>query len=254
MLTQRPVLAIYNPTYETELHTDASAAGLGGILLQRPDCKSPLRPVAYFSRQTTTDEQHFHSYELETLAVVASLKRFRVYLLGIEFKVVTDCNALRTTMTKRDLIPIIARWWLLVQEFTFSIEYRPGVQLAHADALSRNSLPAQAEDSLSVMQISDVHWLQSVQMADPRLCHIKAVLDTKCQESKDIQNNYVLKDGKIYKRVDGQLRWAVPRDARWKICQQCHDLTGHFSFENSVAELSIVLLSIVKRQNHLYNR
>ncbi|CAK1579718.1 unnamed protein product [Parnassius mnemosyne] len=244
ILTTRPVLAIYNPCYETELHNDASSSGLGGILLQRQSAAAAFRPIAYFSRQTTAEEQHFHSYELETLAVVASLNRFRVYLIGIDFKVVTDCNALRTTLSKRDLIPRIARWWLLVQEFSFSIEYRPGKQLAHADALSRNALSSEKANEFyssnsftNVLQIGEVHWLQSVQMSDPRLCHIKAVLDAKSQEAKDIQNNYVLKDGKIYRRVEGQLRWAVPRDARWKICQQCHDEAGHFSCEKTLEKV-----------------
>lgn len=237
ILTTRPVLAIYNPEFETELHTDASAAGLGGILLQRPKGDVPFRPVAYFSRQTTAEEQHFHSYELETLAVVASLNRFRVYLLGIEFKLVTDCNALRTTLTKRDLIPRIARWWLLVQEFSFTIEYRPGSQLAHADALSRNSLPEEPEPGVTVMQIGEVHWLQSVQLSDPRLCHIKAILDAKSSEAKEIRNNYEIKDGKIFRKVDGDLRWAVPRDAKWKILQQCHDEAGHFAYEKTLEKV-----------------
>lgn len=118
---------------------DASALGIGRILMQWQASPRVLKPVAYFSRQTTVDEKHFHSYELETLAVVCSLKKFRVYLLGVPFKVFTDCAALRTTLTKRDLVPRIARWWLQISEYNFEIEYRPGVNMAHVDALSRNT-------------------------------------------------------------------------------------------------------------------
>ncbi|CAH2227286.1 jg27653, partial [Pararge aegeria aegeria] len=77
-LTQRPILAIYNTAYITELHCDASKVGLGGILFQKESPNSCLKPVAYFSRKTTIDEEKLHAYELETLAVVASLSRFRV--------------------------------------------------------------------------------------------------------------------------------------------------------------------------------
>jgi len=78
---------------------------------------------------------------LEVLAIVKALKRFRVYLLGITFKIVTDCRAFMLTMNKRDLCVRVARWALLLEEFNYSIEHRPGKSMAHVDALSRNPLP-----------------------------------------------------------------------------------------------------------------
>lgn len=56
------------------------------------------------------------------MAVVLALRYFGVYLLGFTFKVVADCNALRTTFSKKNLLPMVERWWLDVQEFTFDIE------------------------------------------------------------------------------------------------------------------------------------
>lgn len=46
-LTERPILALYNTEYITELHCDASRVGLGGILFQKESPSSPLKPVAY---------------------------------------------------------------------------------------------------------------------------------------------------------------------------------------------------------------
>jgi hypothetical protein len=66
-LTSRPLLAIYDPTLPTELHTDASAVGYGGILIQK--CDGQTRVIAYFSKSTTQTEAKYHSYELETLAI-----------------------------------------------------------------------------------------------------------------------------------------------------------------------------------------
>lgn len=236
ILISRPVLTIYNPDYLTDLHTDASQIGIGGILMQRPDEKSPLRAVAYFSRQTTSGERHFHSYELETLAVVASLNRFRNYLLGIEFKVVTDCNAVRQTWTKRDLVPRIARWWLQAQEFNFSIEYRPGTQMNHVDALSRNPVDqpnAENTPTLNMLKISKTTTLNDVQLTDPQLVHLKCILNNSCTEAKEVKNDYALKDGKIYRKVGDSLKWVVPSDARWKVCHMCHDECGHMAFEKT---------------------
>ena len=138
-LVTRPVLALYVHDAETELHTDASKWGLSGILMQK-QTNGLLQPVAYFSRQTTKEVQRYHSYELETLAVVSSLHRFRVFLIGIHFKILTDCSALRSTFAKRDLAPRIGRWWIQLQEYDCTIEHRSGSKVSHADALSQNAI------------------------------------------------------------------------------------------------------------------
>lgn len=38
----------------------------------------------------------------------------------------------------KELLPRIARWLLQLQEYTFTVQYRPGNRLQHVDALSRN--------------------------------------------------------------------------------------------------------------------
>lgn len=61
------------------------------------------------------------TYEFDTLMVVESLKKFRIYLVGKKFMMVTDCKALKTSTTKKDLLPRIARWWLQLQELTLKL-------------------------------------------------------------------------------------------------------------------------------------
>ena len=55
-LVERPVLALYNREAITELHTDASKHGLGGVLLQRQHDGS-LRPICYYSRPDYPDQR-----------------------------------------------------------------------------------------------------------------------------------------------------------------------------------------------------
>lgn len=93
--------------------------------------------VAYFSKATPGAESRYHSYELETLAVVRALQNFRHYLVGINFKAVTGCNALKATEGK-DLLPRVTGWWICLQDFSFGIDYRKGTMMAHADYLSQN--------------------------------------------------------------------------------------------------------------------
>jgi Reverse transcriptase (RNA-dependent DNA polymerase). len=73
-LSREPVLAIYDPQSDTEVHTDASKEGYGAIMLQRGRNGSEFHPVHYFSRKTSEAERKYHSYELEMLAAVKAIQ------------------------------------------------------------------------------------------------------------------------------------------------------------------------------------
>lgn len=220
VLTERPVLALYNPNAETEVHTDASSKGLAGILLQRSN--NDLKPVAYFSRKTSKEEAFYHSYELETLAVVESLRRFRIYLAGLHFRVVTDCAAVRQTFEKKDLLPRVARWWLSIQEYDMEIIHKPGLSHKHVDALSRAPV-----ESPEVLVLDLLDWAVCLQNQDSEIRCIKQKLENN-QADADISNNYVLKDFRLYRKIaNGQLRIVIPKAARWNIMRKYHDDIGH---------------------------
>lgn len=241
-LVERPVLALFDMNLETELHTDASKIGIAGILMQRGN-DSQFRPVAYYSRKTTEDEQKLHSFELETLAVIASLKRFRVYLLGLKFKIITDCNALRTTLTKRDLIPRISRWWLQLQEYDCTIEYRAGARMSHVDALSRapvTEFPPTVINSnaIDVLHIEIKDWVATVQSNDEEIKRIRDILlDDETKFVAEVRNNYLIKGEHVYRILDDGIRWVVPRAVRWQVLRMNHDDVGHFAFEKTLSRL-----------------
>lgn len=89
------------------------------------------------NRKTTDAEKKFHSYKLEALAIIQAVKKFRVYLLGVRFKIIIDCAAFQKTFSKVDVTPRVARWTLALEEFDYEIEHRFGTRLRHVDALSR---------------------------------------------------------------------------------------------------------------------
>lgn len=219
-LCSNPVLALYDPALLTEIHTDACKLGVAGILLQK-QTDGTLRPVMYFSRVTSKEESMYHSYELETLAVVESLRKFRVYVIGKHIKIVTDCTAVRATLTKRDLIPRIARWWLFIQDYDISVEYRPGERMRHVDALSRNPVNA-----VSVNRLEVTDWFRTVQSQDDKLKRIIEQLNEGSAPA-DLANNYMLIDERLYRKTLNGNRLVVPNSARWKILQMHHDEIGH---------------------------
>lgn len=125
VLSDRPVLAMYDPDAHTEVHTDACVNGLAGVLMQRGN-ENKMHPVSYYSRKTSKEESKYHSYELEALAIVCSLERFRVYLIGMHFVIKTDYNSLKFLVEKRNLNPRIERWFMKLSEFKYTIEYVKG--------------------------------------------------------------------------------------------------------------------------------
>lgn len=108
ILTNKPILQPFNPDRKTELHTDASAAGLAAMLFQR-DEQGHLRLVSLvyaISRHTSEPEKNYYSSKLKLLAVVT---RLRSMLVNIPFIIVTDCQALLYLNTQKTVNPQVVR-------------------------------------------------------------------------------------------------------------------------------------------------
>ena len=93
--------------------------------------------MAYESRQLRIHEKNYPTHDLELLAVVYALKRWRHYLLGRLFQLVTDHKSLKWIFTQPDLNMRQRRWVKFLQEFEFEIKFRLRKENAGADALSR---------------------------------------------------------------------------------------------------------------------
>ena len=115
------------------LETDASRIGISAILMQ--DTPEGRVVIGYASRVVRDAEVNYNISELECLAVVWGVKHFRPYLFGRPFSVLTDDSALTWLMNFRDPTGRLARWALYLQQYNFSIGWRPGVKHVVADAL-----------------------------------------------------------------------------------------------------------------------
>jgi transposase InsO family protein len=223
VLTSDPVLAIYDPSREIQIHTDASKVGLGGVLLQC-QVNGEWRAVAYASRQTSEAEAKYHSFELEALAVVFAIQKFKVYVSGLKFRVVTDCSALRLAWSRRDLSPRIARWWLDLQEYDFEVEHRPGTSMSHVDALSRNPVT-----EVTVNHIEEKAFIDALQDGDEEIQTILSnlELELKANNKNGLAKDYKFVNGLLCRVVAGGSRPVLPKSARWHILNTYHDKSGH---------------------------
>jgi transposase InsO family protein len=254
-LSSNPLLTVFDPKLPTELYTDASSIGYGAILIQKANNNKNV--VAYFSRRTTPTESRYCSYDLETLAIYSALKHFRVYLLGIQFQIITDCNSIKSTMNKRDLSPRVARWWTFMQDFDFEITYKRGKYIGHVDFLSRNPVPnpvsvntphtmsstigrqqpqCDAQDVTGYVNLIDEpeSWLQTAQQNESETQNlISLVLSGDLDASR-----YLLRENLLYYCIQpDQPKLYVPKRCRFNLLRLFHDDNCHVGFDKTLGKL-----------------
>ena len=113
-----------------EIYTDASTKQLGSVITQSN------RPLAFFSRKLSVQQQKYSVTEIELLAIVETLKEFKGMLWGQRMKVYTDHKNLT-----RDALGLtsdrVYRWRLILEEYGPEIVYIKGIHNTVADAISR---------------------------------------------------------------------------------------------------------------------
>lgn len=249
-LVNEPVVKMYDPNAPvTEVHTDASSHALSGILLQGSTTTS-LHMVYAVSKKTTTAESKYHSSHLELYAIIWTLNRLRQFLLGIQFVVYTDCQALVYLNIHKTSKPQIARWFEILNEFDFIIKYRPGSRMAHVDALSRaidderdpTSVDAEVTERLEVcVALTKEERVRFMQQVDENSRKLIMLLECDGKLTKSEQNeikDYELSSGVLYRRYKGRSLLVIPKSMRKGIVIEAHDHGGHFSTDRTVARIT----------------
>ena len=134
-LTSAPVLAYPNPEKQYILDTDASSCGIGAVLSQEVDGEEKV--IAFFSRSLTRPERNYCVTRKELLAIVEAARHFHHYLYGSHFMIRTDHAALKWLRSIKDPEGQLARWLTRLDQYDFTVHYRPGAAHINADSMSR---------------------------------------------------------------------------------------------------------------------
>ena len=135
-LLDPPVLIYPDYKKKFKITTYSSNVGLGAILSQE-DGEGLDRVIAYASRKLKPAEVNYSTTEQELLAIIYATEKFRPYVYGRTFELVTDHKPLTHLSTSVSKSERLTRWKLSLSEYSFDVTYKPGKDNVNADVLSR---------------------------------------------------------------------------------------------------------------------
>ncbi len=100
------------------LHTDASEYAIGAVLSQK-DEEDNLRPITFESKILSAAQRNYATIEKEFYAIVWAVQKFRPYLLGQKFEILSDHKPLQWASKVRDTGARLMRWKLKLEEYDY---------------------------------------------------------------------------------------------------------------------------------------
>lgn len=222
-LTEAPILVCPDFSLPFTIKSDASGSGIGSILCQWQNGEE--RVIAYNSRALSDVEKRYSACEKECLAVVHAIRKYRQYIEGQHFTVLTDCLALKWLNSMKNPSGRLAKWSLELQQFDYEIKYNKGSLNIVPDALSR------------IPEVSCVQETVKCEWYDPL---IKSVFD-----NPDKYPDFKIDQGELFKKVkfykdkveDNMWKLCVRKPERNRVLQECHSTptAGHLGREKTTA-------------------
>lgn len=224
-LTTAPLLVHPNYSKPFILQCDASTYGVGAVLAQEDD-EGIERPISFMSQKLNKAQRNYTVTELECLAVLLAIKKYRAYIEGHPFKVITDHASLKWLMSQKDLQGRLARWAMKIQGFNFTIEHRRGRDNVVPDALSRIT-----EGDLACVNEVVTEVLPSIDLNSTHF-NSEEYANLRQQYQNSNLPDFTVIDKYIYKRTnfsdgsndDTVWKLLIPTELRRNVIYAAHDV------------------------------
>lgn len=223
-LITAPILSCPDFAKPFTISCDASGIGIGAVLSQEYDQGEGV--VAYASRTLTRQEQKFATTERECLAVIWAVEKFRPYVEGTRFTVITDHYSLLWLNNLKDPTGRLGRWALRLQAYDFNLVHRKGQDNVVPDLLSRTTQPPE-----EVLQCGTIELPTTIK--DP---WYNGMLE-KVKRSPDDYRQWKVETDKLWKNTpnsepslqEDPWKLVLPKDLRPQALLENHDqpTAGH---------------------------
>lgn len=222
-LISAPVMA--NPDFNLPftVQTDASDHAIAGVLTQVQNGDEKV--IAYHSQKLSGAELNYHAAEKEGLAAIRCIEKFRCYIEGTQFTLVTDSSALTFIMrSKWRTSSRLSRWSIELQQYDMVLKHRKGRDNIVPDALSR---------SMEVLEVdTKTDWYSR--------------LFVSVQREPEKFMDFKIEGNKLYKYVSSQSdvldytfdwKMCIPESKRTEILTKEHDNAFHVGFEKTIDKI-----------------
>ena len=216
------------------------------MLQEEPDTKEE-HPVYYYSRLLNSAKWNYSTTDRECLAVIAAVKKFRVYVLGAPLEIRTDHSAVRQLLNKVNATGRYARWVCIMSEFDFTLRYRSGPKHGNADGLSRTKVQEdmmgcgiddEIECAFRAEVENDPHYRSIVDYLQTGEVHLPGANERR--RLRTMAKKYTLRNDELYYRdTNGELKLCLPQSEVPAILTEFHESSfgGHWGRDVTISNL-----------------
>jgi hypothetical protein len=126
VLCSAPVLKLFDKSLATRVVCDASNYCVGAVLEQQDAATGKWHPVEFFSKRLSSSERNYCATDREFVAIRLSLTRWRHFLIGVKFLILTDHAALTYLQKSDGVNRRNVRWLDFLSQFNFEIAHIKG--------------------------------------------------------------------------------------------------------------------------------